>query len=413
MKFVAILTLTLVLFISSNAQEAQWRGPDRNGIYPGTGLLKQWPKNGPEMIFQVGDLGGGYSSPILSGDIIYITGKKNEQDFLSAVDLKGNILYQVPYGKAWDETYTETRCTPTLDGDRIYLVSGKGEVVCLNAENGEIIWSVNAHEKYQGELHRWGLAESPLVVDDKVLYTTGGKVASVVAFNKFNGEEVWKTRSTDDYRAYVSPVLYDNGKVRLIIAVTANYILGISPDDGSISTQYKYLPDDPNAQRGATNNTNSPLIKDDEIFISKGYDQYGVMLKMSDDGKSFKELWRSSILDTHHGHYVYVGDYLYGTNWLSNAKGNWICLDWKTGELMYEQEWITKGSIITADGMLYCYEERSGNVALVKPDPEKFDIVSSFQIKSGSGPHWAHPCIGDGKLLMRHGDVLMVFDIKA
>jgi outer membrane protein assembly factor BamB len=413
MRSAAILILSLFLFFSTHAQEAQWRGPDRNGIYPGQDLLRKWPDKGPEMILRVEDLGGGYSSPILSDGIIYITGKKDEQDILSALDLKGNILFQVPYGRAWDETYTEARCTPTLDGDRLYVVSGQGEVVCLNAKNGEIIWRVNAHEKYKGELHRWGLAESPLVVDDKVIYTTGGDVASVVAFNKYNGEEAWKAESTGDYRAYVSPVMYQNEGVRLIIAATANYVLGISPEDGNISAKYNYLPDDPNAQRGATNNTNSPLIKGDEIFISKGYDQYGVMLKMGPDGKSLNELWRSAAIDTHHGHYVFVGDYLYGTNWLSNAKGNWVCLKWKTGQVMYEKEWITKGSIVTADGMLYCYEERSGNVALVKPNPDQFDIVSTFKIDAGSGPHWAHPYIADGKLLMRHGDVLMVFNIKA
>lgn len=408
-----IFLICFPVSLSTHAQEAQWRGPDRNGTYPATGLLKQWPENGPEMILKVEALGSGYSSPILADNIIYITGKKDDHDFLSAVDLKGNILYQVPYGKAWDETYTDSRSTPTLDGDRIYLVSGKGEVVCLNARNGEIIWSVNAHEKYSGELHRWGLAESPLVVDDKVVYNTGGKVASVVAFNKYDGTEVWKTESTDDYRTYVSPVLYENGNTRLILAVTANYVLGISPDDGRITARYTYLPDDPAAQRGATNNTNSPLINGDEIFISKGYDQYGVMLKMDPDGKSLKEIWKSPTLDTHHGHYVLIDGYLFGSNWLNNSKGNWVCLDWKTGKVMYEEEWITKGSIVSADGLLYCYEERSGNVALVKPNPEKFDRISSFKIELGAGPHWAHPYIADGKMLIRHGEVLMVFDIKA
>jgi outer membrane protein assembly factor BamB len=96
-----------------------------------------------------------------------------------------------------------------------------------------------------------------------------------------------------------------------------------------------------------------------------------------------------------------------------NSKGNWVCLEWETGEVMFEQEWITKGSIVSADGMLYCYEERSGNVALVKPNPEKFDVISTFNIQAGSGPHWAHPYIADGKLLMRHGNVLMIFNIKA
>jgi len=413
MKYATIMMLAFVLHISSNAQEAQWRGPDRNGIYPETSLLEEWPENGPEMILKVEDLGTGYSSPIFSNGIIYITGRKGDRDYLSAVDINGNLVYQVSYGQAWDQTYPESRCTPTLDGDRIYVVSGKGEIVCLNATNGEKVWSVNAHEKYSGELHRWGLAESPLIVDDVVIYTTGGKVSSVVAFNKFNGQETWKAESTGDYRAYVSPVLYENGKVRLIIAVTGNYVLGISPEDGRISAQYTYLPDDPNAQRGATNNTNSPLIRGDEIFISKGYDQYGVMLKLENDGKSLKEIWRSSTLDTHHGHYVYAGNYLFGSNWLSNSKGNWVCLDWKSGKVMFEEEWITKGSVVYADGMLYCYEERSGNLALVNPNPKKFDIVSSFKIELGSGPHWAHPYIADGKLLVRHGEVLMVFDINA
>ncbi|MBS0000270.1 MAG: PQQ-like beta-propeller repeat protein [Cyclobacteriaceae bacterium] len=413
MKYVILNLLSLILCVPSMAQDAQWRGPDRNGMYPGSGLLKEWPENGPEMILKVEGLGGGHSSPILFQDRIYITGKKGELDYLSAVDMQGNLFYQVSYGRAWDETYAESRCTPTLDGDRIYVVSGKGEIVCLNAENGEKIWTVNAHEKYRGELHRWGIAESPLIVDDKVIYTTGGNVASVIALNKYNGEEVWKTKSTGDSRAFVSPVFYENGNIRLILAVTANYVLGISPEDGSISAQYTYLPDDPAAQRGATNNTNSPLIRGDEIFVSKGYDQYGVMLKIGSDGKALREMWKSSTMDTHHGHYVYDNGYLFGSNWLNNSKGNWVCLDWKTGKVMFEDEWITKGSIVYADGLLYCYEERSGNVALVNPTPEKFDVISRFTIAFGSGPHWAHPYISDGKMLIRHGDVLMVFHIKA
>jgi outer membrane protein assembly factor BamB len=413
MKYATILFLTLLPCLLSNAQEAQWRGPDRNGIYPDANLLNKWPDHGPEMILKVEDLGGGYSSPIYSNGIIYITGIKDNLDYLSALDMKGNLLYQVPYGNAWDASYPESRCTPTLDEERLYVVSGKGQVVCLNAKNGEKVWTVNAHEKYKGELHRWGLAESLLIVDDKVLYTTGGNIASVVAFDKYSGQEVWKAESTGDYRTYVSPVLYENGNVRLIIAVTANYVLGISPENGTITARYTYLPDESGSQRGATNNTNSPLIRGDEIFISKGYDQYGVMLKVGGDGKSLKEIWRSGTLDTHHGHYVYAGNYVYGSNWLSNSKGNWVCLDWNTGKVMFEEEWITKGSIVYADGKLYCYEERSGNLALVNPTPEKFDIISSFKVELGSGPHWAHPYIADGKLLVRHGEVLMVFDITA
>jgi len=100
-------------------------------------------------------------------------------------------------------------------------------------------------------------------------------------------------------------------------------------------------------------------------------------------------------------------------NWLNNGDGNWVCLDWDSGETMYEKKWYNKGSIISADGMLYCYEEKKGNLALVKATPDDFALVSSFRITQGKGQHWAHPVISDGKLYMRHGDVLMVYNIKA
>jgi outer membrane protein assembly factor BamB len=282
-----------------------------------------------------------------------------------------------------------------------------------NKQDGSIVWKVNAHEVYHGEIHKWGVAESPLVIDDKVIYTSGGEETSIIAFNKLTGEEVWKTESVGGERTYVSPVIYQNGNVRLIIASTSNFVLGIVPESGEISWKYNYIPEDPEKRRSATNSTNSAIVKGNEIFISKGYDQYGVMLQVSEDGKSVNEKWRTEVLDTHHGHYVNIGDYIYGSNWLSNSKGNWVCLNWDTGESMYEDEWKTKGPIAYADGKLYCAEERTGNVALVNPTPEKFDIISTFKIEYGSGPHWAHPYISDGKLLMRHGDVLMVFNVKS
>jgi len=413
MKKICYLFSVILIINTAYAQDGQWRGPERSGRFPETGLLTSWPAEGPELILKVTDLGTGFSEPVLVNGIIYITGKKDANDVLTALDLKGNKLYEVIYGSSWKETYPDTRSTPTVIGDKIYVVSGMGEVVCINKAEGKIIWSVDAQEKYSGETHRWGIAESPLVIDDKVIYTTGGKETSVVALDKNTGDEVWQTESVGGTRTYVSPVIYKNGSVRQIIASTSDYVIGIDPATGSVSWRYKYLPENMEEDRGATISTNSAISKGNEIFISKGYDQYGVRLSVALDGKSVQEKWRTSVLDTHHGHYVNVGDYIYGSNWLSNSKGNWVCIEWKTGKKMYEQEWNTKGSIVTADGLLYCYEERSGNVALVNPTPEKFDIISTFKITEGSGPHWAHPYIKDGKLLIRHGDVLMVFNIKA
>ena len=412
MKALVIIIFSLILCQTAFSQEAQWRGPDRSGRFPDEGLLNVWPEGGPEMILKVENIGKGYSSPVLHNGIIYITGKRDTLDYLSAVDLKGDIKYQVQYGSSWNKSYPESRSTPTLDGERIYVVSGMGEVVCLNLNDGSIIWKVNANELYKGEIHRWGVAESPLVVDEKVLYTCGGDEASIVALNKYTGNIVWEAESLGGERAYVSPVLYRHEEKQLIIALTAHHVLGIIPENGEVALRYEYMPPEGDSDRGATISTNSPIIRSDKIFVSKGYDQYGIMLKVGPDMNSIEELWRTEVMDTHHGHYVVDGDYIFGSNWENNSKGNWVCLEWETGDVQYEEKWTTKGSIAYADGLLYCYEERNGNIALVNPTPEKFDIVSTFKIEYGSGPHWAHPYIADKKLLIRHGDVLMVFDIE-
>ena len=415
MKNSTLLLSLILIFFSYNtfAQEAQWRGPNRSGIFPETGLLQVWPENGPELLVNASGIGSGYSTPVIENGIIYVTGKKNTEDWLSALDLDGTILYQVSYGKSWENSYPETRSTPTIDDDRIYVISGMGEVICLNKSDGKMRWSVNAQEKYQGEIHRWGVAESPLVIDNMVIYTTGGNKTSVIALNKMTGEEIWTTESVGGSRTYVSPVIYQHENIRLIVASTADYIIGIMPENGEISWKYTYLPEDPSNERGSTNSTNSAIIKGNEIFISKGYDQYGVMLSVSKDGKSVREKWRTEVLDTHHGHYVNIGDHIYGSNWLNNSQGNWVCLKWDSGEVMYEEEWKTKGPIAYADNKLYCWEERTGNFALVNPTPQKFDVVSTFRVLDGSGPYWAHPFIADGKLLLRHGDVLFVYNIKS
>ena len=221
MKNGIILLSLFNIFFSCNifAQEAQWRGPKRSGVFPETGLLQVWPENGPELLLKSTGIGLGYSTPVIENGIIYVTGKKNTEDWLSAVDLEGTILYQVSYGKSWENSYPETRSTPTIVDERIYVISGMGEVNCLNKSDGKKLWSVDAQEKYQGEIHRWGVAESPLVVDNIVIYTTGGNKTSVIALNKMTGEEVWITESVGGARTYVSPVIYQNENVRFPVGL--------------------------------------------------------------------------------------------------------------------------------------------------------------------------------------------------
>jgi hypothetical protein len=167
------------------------------------------------------------------------------------------------------------------------------------------------------------------------------------------------------------------------------------------------------SDQGIGANTNPPLVFGDEIFVTSGYNHPGLMFSLSPDGRSATLKWRNDTLDCHVGGVVRVGNAIYGSNWQNNAKGKWACLDWKTGKLNWEKEWHNKGSVISADGMLYFYEEKSGHVALVEPDEKQMKIAGSFKVTEGSGPHWAHPAIYNGRLYIRHGNNLMVYSLKS
>jgi outer membrane protein assembly factor BamB len=405
-----LITILLLFTFAANAQLVQWRGPNRDGKFPETGLMKEWPENGPERILEVEGIGKGYSSPIMVGDMIYTTGMIDTLDYLSAVNMEGNIVWQVPYGRSWNKSFPDTRSTPVVEDNRIYVQSGTGEVSCINRENGETIWKVDVDDEFEGEYHIWGNSETPLIVDDKVICSPGGKATSVVALNKMTGETVWQTKSLGGPRAYASPTIYEYKDFRFILAVIGTHVMAIHPGNGEIAWSYQYWDSEIWDQNGLIW-TNTPVLKDNEIFITMGYDYPAVMLEMDSTGTSVSEKYRGRTLDNHHHGVILHDGHIYGSNWYNNKQGRWVSKVWDTGEIKYVEPWDTKGALVMADGMFYAYNER-GNVGLIEPDPEEFNVVSEFRITDGAGPHWAHPFISDGKLLIRHGDVLMVFDIK-
>ncbi|MCW0482190.1 PQQ-binding-like beta-propeller repeat protein [Gaoshiqia sediminis] len=413
MKRSLYILFTLLLGFSANAQIYQFRGPSRDGKFTETGLLQTWPENGPELLLEFEGIGKGYSSVISNGKYIYATGMIDTLDYLTCLDFEGNKKWQVPYGESWKKSFPDTRSTPTIEDDRIYLVSGIGELACLNAETGAINWKVNVDRDYHADWHIWGVSESPLIVDDKVICTPGGTETSVVAFNKMTGEKVWETPSVGGQRSYASPTLYKLNGQRYILAVTATNLLAVNPETGEVKMTYQYYEHEKWSDQPGLIWTNIPLFKDDEIFLSMGYDYPAKMLKVNENQDGFTELFTDTIFDNHHHGLIELDGYIYGSNWENNRKGNWLCMNWKTGEITYNQPWNTKGAMIFADSLLYIYEEQRGNVAIVKPDPAGFQVISSFQIQKGSGPHWAHPYILDGKLFLRHGEVLMVYNLKA
>ena len=414
MKKILGLVILLIPFWVQ-AQITQWRGPERSGIFNETGLLKQWPEQGPELLLKVDGLGKGWSSPIPYRGKIYVTGMIDTLDYLSCIDANGTIEWQTPYGRSWSQSYPDTRSTPTIENGLIYLSSGSGEVVCIDAYSGKAVWHQNVFAENKGEAGRWGVAESILLVDNKVVFTTGGKQTLMVALNKKTGEEVWKTKSLNDEIGYVSPILVEQNGVKQIISLSARNLFGINPENGEIMWNYDYMNiDDAEwGENGAVINCTSPIYHNNELYVTSGYNHIGAKFKLEEDLSGVELLWKDKLLDNHHGGVVVLDGVIYGSNWENNSRGNWCAISFDTGEKFYEEKFQNKGSIIAADEMLYIYTEQPGVVGLVRPNKEKFDLVSSFRITEGGGPNWAHPYIRNGKLYIRHGEVLFVYNIKA
>jgi outer membrane protein assembly factor BamB len=408
---ILILSVILISFSSVFAQVYEWRGEGRTGIYDGTGLLSGWPEKGPEILWSTLDLPTGYSSPVIAYNTIYLTGVRDSSDILTALDMKGEIKWQTPYGSAWLNNYRAGRCTPTLDNEKVYVTSGRGEVACLNAINGEIIWKVNAHKIFEGKFGRFGLAESVLIIDDKVFYTTGGSRTTMIALDKTNGNTIWTSESLNDSPAYTSPLLIEKDGIRIITTITRSYLIGVNPENGKILWKFKYS--DYAGERAYNNHCNTPIYHDGSIYITSGYNHKGIKLNLTNDLSSVSINWINSELDSHHGGVVKIGDYIYGSTWDNNANGKWACVDWNTGKTLYETEWFNKGQIIAAGDYLYCYDEKFGNVGLVKATPDEFKVISSFTVTLGKrGPFWAHPVIDNGILYVRHEDAFMAYDIS-
>ena len=405
-----ILSLILSGFIS--AQDiSEWREENRTGNSAETGLLKSWPANGPELIWSNLDLARGYSSVSFGNNKIYTTGNIGNDDVLYALDMNGKILWQTVFGRAWTASSPESRATPTVEGNRVYCTSGSGDLACIDGNTGKIIWTYKASELHKGTFGSWGIAESMLIDGNKVYYSPGGPETMTIALDKTKGTLIWKSKSINDKPGYVSPILVNYAGKKMIINVSLGHAFGIDASNGDILWKVEH-----EAREGGRDLIKcvTPLFSNGRVYVTGGYDTGGMMIEIAKDGKNAKVVWTDKVLDVHHGGVVLVNGYIYGANWLNNGNGNWCCIDWNTGKKMWEEHWNNKGSIISADGMLYIYEEKTGNVGLLRPNSEKFDLVSSFKVTQGTaGPYWAHPVIKNGILYLRHSNALMAYNIKA
>jgi outer membrane protein assembly factor BamB len=403
MRFQLSLFAILFLFFNSISQEiVQWRGPNRNGIFPDKELLKSWPADGPELLWTADGLGDGYSSAVVSEDAIFVSGAIEDKGYIIALDHNGKELWRSFYGNEWIESYEGARTTPLLYDEKLYMVSGMGKIICMNPQNGTIIWEVDLIEKYGAINLKWGMTENPAFLENMIYITPGGKVHNILALDKDTGKIIWTSRATGEISAYCSPLVVNHNGMDMLITQTEKSILGINARTGG------FLWSHPQPNRWSVH-ANTPYYTDGRVYCVSGYGQGGVALKIAPDGLSASELWRDTNLDGRMGSFIVLDGYIYGP---ADQGLKWFGLKWENGEKVFEQNMIKKGNITAADGMLYLYGE-DGKVMLARPENGQIIEVSQFRLNNGSGQHWAFPVIKNQKLYLRRGNALMVYNIAA
>jgi outer membrane protein assembly factor BamB len=441
----------------------QWQGPGRNAVSKERGLLQEWPKEGPPLAWKVDGLGGGYSGPSVAAGRIFGMSNRGDGEVVWALSEKdGKTLWVKRLGSAFPQRMPQGRegpgCTPTVDGDRLYVLGLGGDLACLRVRDGEILWQRSLTRDFGGRVPTWSYRESPLVDGDRVICTPGGPDATLAALDKLNGETVWKTKvpggdggpggpggvgrgpggpggpggvgrgpggpggrpggSRGGFggsgAAYASAIAVDFEGQREYVQLTATALIGVAASDGKFLWRY-----DKPANRNRIN-CSTPIYRDGKVFAASAYGAGGGLVKLSKDatgGVKAEEVYFTKKMQNQHGGMVLFDGCLYGANG-GNEGGYLICLDFPTGKVLWDERdqgrrGVRKGSVALADGRIY-YRTESGTMLLIEPSRERYIERGRFEQPDRSqAPAWTHPVIANGKLYLRDQDVLLCYDVKA
>ena len=419
----------------------QWQGPDRNAVSKETGLLQEWPKDGPPLAWRVTGLGGGYGTPSVTGGKLFGISSRGEDEVIwSRAEADGKELWVTRLGPALNEGMPQGKegagCTPTVDGDRLYVMGLSGVLACLKAADGSILWRRSLTNDFGGRLPVWRYNESPLVDGDKVICTPGGVEHTMVALNKMTGETIWTSKVPepvaaeadagvgggrrggrggfrDSGAAYASAMAIDFGGQRQYVQLTAKALVGIAATDGKLLWRY-----DKAASRSGIN-CSTPIYQDGKVFAASAYGNGGGLVKLVKDGDGIRaeEVWFSKDMENHHGGMLVIDGALYGANG-GNGGGYLVCLDFATGDVLWNEKdmgkrRVTKGSVAQADGRIY-YRTEEGAVVLIEPNRKEYTERGRFeQPDRTQQPAWTHPVLANGKLYIRDQDTLFCYDVKA
>lgn len=402
----------------------QWRGPNRDDISQEKGLLKSWPQGGPKLVWKA-DLGGvGYGSPAIAAGKVFILAAKDDvnglDEFALALDAStGKPLWKTDFpsspGKYSTNWGSGPRSTPTVDGDVVYVLGARGDLMALDANKGSKLWSVNLVNDFGGQIPTWGYSESVLIDGPHLICTPGGSKGAILALDKKTGKKVWQSTELKDSAGYASLIPVEIGGVRQYVTQTMQAAVGVRASDGKLLWRVAEL-----ARRTAVIPT--PVVHDSHAFFTAGYGAGCELIKLEPDGKGGTKATvvytKNPTLDNHHGGVLRVGNFLYG----HSDRNGWICFDFMNGNDK-DPEWkskaLDKGSLTYADGRLYCYGQSKGTVVLVEATPSgwnergRFEIPEKSKHPRRSGQIWTHPVVANGKLYLRDHELLFCYDVSA
>jgi outer membrane protein assembly factor BamB len=380
----------------------QWRGPNRDGHSEETGLLKEWPAGGPKLLWRATGAGTAYSSFSSFNNRLYTLGARGDTEYVMAFDAtSGKKLWEVPNGRRFrNEMGDGPRSTPTIEGDRLYAFGGSGDLTALEAASGKRLWSVNVVQTFGGQVPYWGYSESPLIVGDRIVLNAGGRRASIVAINKADGSTLWQNHS--DAAAYSSPMLLRTGSLQQVVFFTAERALAVDARDGRLLWSYSKVSNN-------TANIATPIVQGTRVFLSSDYGTGAALLDVKAAGNiaAANEVYFTRDMRNHHASSVVVGNTVYGF-----SSSILTALNFDTGQSLWRNRSVGKGSLIYADGRLYLYGE-NGTVGLADAAPDAYRERGRFSIQtSTSNPAWSHLIITNGKLIVRDQDNVYAYQVR-
>lgn len=398
----AAATLFSVAIIQA-ADWPQWQGTDRTRISKETGLLKQWPSSGPAVVWSATGLGNGYGSMAVAGERVFVQGTRGGNSVVIALNrADGKEVWSKALGRSGDDDRGPgPRGTPTVDGDRLYVLSENGDLASIKTD-GTAVWQRNILKDFGGRQLQWLISESPLVDGGHVIVSPGGAGAGMVKLDKLTGKTVWQSSDLSDPAGYSSAIVADVQGVRTYLTFTAGAGVGVRASDGKLMFRY-----DRAANRVA--NITTPVFFENKVFFTSAYDTGAglVNLTVSNGTVSASEIYFTREMKNHHGGVVLLNGYLYGFD-----DSILTCLEFATGKRMWRDRSVGKGSVTIADGDLYIQSENN-MVALAAASSSGYQEKGRFSIPDKGLPSWAHPVISGGRLYVRNQDSLMAYDVKA